>query len=104
MWRGRPAKSRIRSSRRRASSLRVSGTFDVSLLADPGNVERLRVELSSDLYYGQRILSTILVPDNPPSKMVKFPKIYQFLGQRYVFDSEIIQNVVYDRVPAFEHP
>ena len=83
---------------------RVFGTFDVSLLADPGNVERLRAELSSDLYYRQRILSTILVPDNPPSKMVKFPKIYQFLGQRYVFDSEIIQNVVYDRVPAFEHP
>ena len=89
----------------RRAFLRVFGTFNASLLADPANVERLRTELASDAYYRQRILSTIIVtydPRFPGEPALTFPKIYQFMGQRYVLDSETMQGVMYDRVPIFQ--
>jgi len=81
------------------------GTFDVALLADPANVAALNDEFASDVYYRQKILSAVVkVPpeqalNGPP---VVFPKIYQFMGQRYVIDSEVMQNVMFDRVPLYE--
>lgn len=81
------------------------GAFNVSLLADPNNVLALKEEFASDAYYRQRILSAVVYVDIDPegnNPLYEFPKIYQFMGQRYVIDSEIIQNVMFDRVDLYE--
>lgn len=79
----------------------LDGT-EIDLLTKHENVIAIQEELQKDMYYRQRILSDIVYKD--PWEMytkLEFPKIYQFMGQRYVPDSEIIQNVMYDRVPLF---
>ncbi len=81
------------------------GAFNVSLLADPDNVLALKEEFASDEYYRQRILSAVVyiyIDPDGGNPQYEFPKIYQFMGQRYVIDSEIMQNVMFDRVPLFE--
>ena len=81
------------------------GEFNVSLLADDANVLALKEEFATDAYYRQRILSAVVyLPQvsEGNSTQYEFPKIYQFMGQRYVIDSEIMQNVIFDRVPRYE--
>jgi hypothetical protein len=72
------------------------------MLRDNEKVQLIRDELQKSDYISQRILSTIVVKS--PSQafdQMDFPKIFQFMGQRYVPDSEVIQNVIYDRVPLY---
>lgn len=75
------------------------GKWEIGLLASSSNVEKVQEELKKDEYYRQRIFSDVFFKDSSQAnvKMV-YPKIFQFMGQRYVPDSEIMQNVMYDRV------
>ncbi len=78
------------------------GGAGIELLGNPENVLRVKEELSKDKYYRPRILSNPVYKD--PSEMYRqlvFPKIFQFMGQRYIPDSEIMQSVMYDRVRLF---
>ncbi len=79
------------------------GKWDIDLLKTPSHVENVMEELKKDEYYRPRILSDVVYKN--PSEMyneMEFPKIFQFMGQRYVPDSEIMQSVMYDRVPLSE--
>ncbi len=77
------------------------GSLDIGLLEDPSNLVRIKEELEKDKYIRQRILSAVVYITRSEEPYV-FPKIFQFIGQRYVPDSEIIQNVIYDRVPLYK--
>ncbi len=84
-----------------AMNASVGGT-DMELLSDPENILRIQEELKKDKYYRPRILSDIVYEDiSEMYTQFVFPKIFQFMGQRYIPDSEIMQNVMYDRVPLF---
>jgi hypothetical protein len=77
------------------------GDWDINLLANPSNIDKVKEELKKDEYYRQRILSDVVYKPGD-TEPIEFPKIFQFMGQRYVPDSEIMQNVMYDRVPLAE--
>lgn len=77
------------------------GSVDMGLLEDPPNLDRIRDELKKDKYLRQRILSAdIGLPED--EEPYDFPKIFQFMGQRYIPDSDIMQNVMFHRVPIYE--
>jgi hypothetical protein len=85
------------------AAMRSVGELSVEMLESDDNLELIREELKKPDYLSQRILSTIVMksPSQANEKM-DFPKIFQFMGQRYVPDSEVIQNVIYDRVPLYK--
>ncbi len=77
------------------------GSIGIGLLEEPSNLEKIRDELMKDKYLRQRILSVdIGLPD--AEEPYDFPKIFQFMGQRYIPDSDIMQNVMWHRVPIYE--
>lgn len=83
------------------------GAVDAALLSDPNALAALKQEIKGDEYYRQRILSAVLMvspEDALDGRPVEFPKIYQFMGQRYVLDSDLMQQVMFDRVPLYENP
>lgn len=77
------------------------GSLGIDSLTNPRNIDIIKEELEKDEYKRQRILSAVVIDDDYDELYV-FPKIFQLIGQRYVPDSEIMQNVIYDRVPLFE--
>lgn len=77
------------------------GAVDIDLLSENSNVEEVKEELKKDYYYRQRILSDIVYKDWWETEPIVFPKIFQFMGQRYIPDSEVMQSVMFDRVPVF---
>ncbi|UCG68171.1 MAG: DUF3160 domain-containing protein, partial [Thermoplasmata archaeon] len=80
-----------------------AGELSIEMLRDDEIVQLIRDELQKSDYISQRILSTIVVKSpSQASEQMDFPKIFQFMGQRYVPDSEVIQNVIYDRVPLYD--
>jgi hypothetical protein len=79
------------------------GELSVDILSSDQNVVSIRDELQKPEYISQRILSTVVVkPPWQALEQMDFPKIFQFMGERYVPDSEVMQNVIYDRVPLYE--
>jgi hypothetical protein len=79
------------------------GAISLEMLESDDNVQQIIDEFQKPDYLTQRILSTVVMKS--PSQafgQMDFPKIFQFMGQRYVPDSEVIQNVIYDRVPLYE--
>lgn len=49
-------------------------------------------------YGKQAISSQVLVNDTPDNHTLPLSRVWLFLGQRYVVDSHVFSNVVYDRV------
>lgn len=67
-------------------------------LAMQGNVmNALREELSKP-EYEQRILSQALISETPEAILPDYPLVFQFMGQRFVPDSYIFQNLCWDKV------
>lgn len=66
-------------------------------LATQGNgMNTLRQELSKP-EYDQSILSQALISQTP-TPLPNYPLVFQFMGQRFVPDSYIFQNLIFDRV------
>jgi hypothetical protein len=66
---------------------------DLSAVSD----EALAAALVAGAYGSQRILSQIVI-QAPHEGTWPLDATFLFLGQRYVFDSHVFSNVVYDRV------
>ncbi len=67
-------------------------------IATQGNaLNTLRQELSKP-EYGQSILSQALISQTPGSTLPNYPLVFQFMGQRFVPDSYIFQNLIWDKV------
>jgi hypothetical protein len=76
------------------------GSFQPSVLEDPSNVQKLKTELSKPEYTVSKIFSSVMYSE-PHNKPTTYPKIFQFMGQRFVPDSYILQSVTYDQVPPY---
>jgi hypothetical protein len=67
-------------------------------LATQGNgPQALRQELSKP-EYEQKILSQALVSGTPGAILPDYPLVFQFMGQRFVPDSYMFQNLCWDKV------
>jgi Protein of unknown function (DUF3160) len=73
--------------------------FDPASVAD----QALAQALVAGRYGQQRILSQ-LVEQGPHAGTLPLDAVFLFLGQRYVFDSQVLSNVVYDRVNTGARP
>ena len=69
----------------------------VDLAAEGNGTKALREELSKPEYQ-QRILSQALVSQTPGAVLPAYPLVFQFMGQRFVPDSYIFQNLCWDKV------
>ena len=76
------------------ADLRVAGD-DLSGISD----DALAAAIVAGSYGSQRILSQIVI-QAPHDGSWPLDATFHFLGQRYVFDSHVFSNVVYDRVNA----
>lgn len=79
------------------------GSADINLLSDAMNLLKVKKELEKDEYLRQKILSDVIYKDWWEEEPIVFPKIFQFMGQRYIPDSDVMQNVMFDRVPLFNY-
>jgi hypothetical protein len=75
-------------------------SFQPNMFEDANNIQMLKTELKKPQYATSKIFSSVIYPDLHTEPM-EFPKIFQFMGQRFVPDSYILQNVTYDRVPPY---
>jgi hypothetical protein len=69
----------------------------LDLAAAPGGTNALRQELSKPEYQ-QRILSQALISETPDTVLPDYPLVFQLMGQRFVPDSYIFQNLCWDKV------
>lgn len=76
-------------------------SYQLSVLEGTHNLQKLRTELKKPQYTASKIFSSVIYLD-PHNEPIQFPKIFQFMGQRFVPDSYILQNVTYDRVPPYD--
>ncbi|MDH5450110.1 MAG: DUF3160 domain-containing protein [Candidatus Bathyarchaeota archaeon] len=84
-----------------ATNMVFGEPFQLNRLEDANNIQKLRTELEKPQYTTSKIFSSVIylkIHDEP----MEFPKIFQFMGQRFVPDSYVLQNVTYDRVPPFK--
>ncbi|MEO8903250.1 MAG: DUF3160 domain-containing protein [Polyangiaceae bacterium] len=72
------------------------GVTDVAALSAISD-EKLAQTVIDGSYGAQRIASQIVV-SGPHNKTLPLARSFAFMGQRYVLDSEVFSNVVYDRV------
>ncbi len=85
---------------RLASTLEKAGIADVGSLADSTLFRRFQDTLRNDPAAFQAINSQILIRNDVFGDSVIPAASFMLLGQRFIIDSYISQNVVYDRVPA----
>ncbi|MBN1560111.1 DUF3160 domain-containing protein [candidate division KSB1 bacterium] len=60
--------------------------------------DELQSELVSEVVYGQRIMSAFFIVDPFANKPDELPISYRLSGQRFIIDSYVLANVVYDRI------
>ena len=60
--------------------------------------QTLQNELVSEVVYGQRIMSAFFIVDPFSNKPDELPISYRLSGQRFIIDSYVLANVVYDRI------
>lgn len=73
---------------------------DAHDLLDSARVREFQDTLSTKAFAFQRILSQILMHDPMNPEGVKPASSLMLLGQRFVIDSYVMANVVYDKVPT----
>jgi hypothetical protein len=78
------------------------GSFQPNVLEDANNIQRLKTELKKPEYTVSKIFSSVVYLD-PHTQPIEYPKIFQFMGQRFVPDSYILQSVTYDKVPPYNN-
>ncbi len=79
------------------------GSVDINLLSNAMNLFKVKKELEKDEYLRQKILSDVIYKEWWDEEPIVFPKIFQFMGQRYIPDSDVMQNVMFDRVPLYNY-
>jgi len=77
-------------------------SYQPNLLEDTESLQKLRNELKKPEYTVSKIFSSVIYLP-PHTEPIEFPKIFQFMGQRFVPDSYVLQNVTYDRVPPYNN-
>jgi len=75
-------------------------SYQINMFENAENLQKLKTELEKSEYTVSKIFSSVLYLP-PHTEPMEFPKIFQFMGQRFVPDSYILQNVTYDRVPPY---
>jgi hypothetical protein len=73
----------------------ITGAAD--LLDDP-TYDAFQEALTSSADYGQRILSNFFIMDPYSTEPDALPVSFRLMGQRFIIDSYIFSNVVYDRI------
>jgi len=71
-----------------------------ALLLDTLKVKEFQYQLKTKSYAGQQILSQILMHDPQSPNQVEPASAFMPFGQRFVIDSYVTGNVVYDRISA----
>lgn len=71
---------------------------DASELLDSSRLQALQSALAEKSYALQRINSQILISDPNNPEQIAPPSAFLLLGQRFVIDSYVMGNVVYDRI------
>ncbi len=71
---------------------------DAADLLDDTEYDRFQDLLTSEEHHGQKILSSILLMDPYTPEPGELPVSFRLLGQRFIIDSYIFSNVVFDRV------
>lgn len=69
-------------------------------LLDVAKLHRLQNALQRSVSSEQRIRSQVLFKSADSTQPAKPPIVFQFFGQRFVLDSQILSEVVYDSIPA----
>ncbi|MDH7515794.1 MAG: DUF3160 domain-containing protein [Bacteroidota bacterium] len=77
---------------------REVGFTDASALADMDVVRVVQERLASKPYAGQRINAQILMSDPMNPEQIEPPSAFLLLGQRFIIDSYVFWNVVYDNI------
>jgi hypothetical protein len=67
-------------------------------LLDDTVYDNFQTVLISSLNYGQRILSNFLLMDPYSSEPDTLPVSFRLMGQRFIIDSYVFSNLVYDRI------
>lgn len=67
-------------------------------ILDPVKAEALMASLETSSYGDQKILSQIISVDPMSTEPTLLPPVFLFMGQRFVVDSYVFSNVVYDRI------
>jgi hypothetical protein len=83
-----------------AAALVAAGVRAPRDLAAPGALDRVRAALAAAKPHGQRIRSQIIPNDPRTGRAAPLPEVFQLFGQRFVIDSFVLSNVVFDSVPA----
>jgi len=68
------------------------------LVINSNTYEDFKAELVSDERYAQKILSNVIIMDPLSPEPDKLPVSFKLMGQRFIIDSYIFSNVVYDRI------
>lgn len=77
-------------------------TKDLSIfpedLSDPGTWEAFKQKINESDDYGQKIMSNFFIVDKDKENPAELPVSYRLLGQKFLIDSYVFSEVVYDRV------
>lgn len=71
---------------------------DAASFLDPALVTQLQAELTAGSFGMQRINSQILCSDPMNPEQLRPPAAFLLMGQRFVIDSYVMANVVFDRI------
>ncbi len=74
------------------------GMSAASELLDPARLQAWQAALANKAFALQRINSQILLSDPMSPEQIQPPSAFLLLGQRFVIDSYVMANVVYDRI------
>jgi len=77
------------------NKLSITGAAD---LLDDARYDAFLEALTESADYGQRILSNFFIMDPYSAEPDKLPVSFRLMGQRFIIDSYIFSNVVYDRI------
>lgn len=79
-------------------SISANGLTHISDLLDPGIFEQFREQLNSSDDYGQQIMSHFFLVDPSTENPAELPVSFKLLGQKFLVDSYIFSQVVFDRI------
>lgn len=77
-----------------------SGAKTAADLLDPTTLQSFQTNLATKPYAGQKILSQILFTDPTSPDKITPASSLMLLGQRFIVDSYVMANVVYDKVQS----
>ncbi len=72
--------------------------FGVNSLTDDGSFRQFREKLKENNEYGQKILSNFFFVDADKENPAELPVSFRLLGQKFIIDSYVFSQVVYDRI------